>query len=554
MYAILLNGQFFLPHSARTHAGRFAECIILDQNSGNIVYVGPADNALVAETKTSGAEVYDMGGRVVLPGFVDGHMHLLMTGESMSKLDIGFCTNLVEIRNAIRAYAQANPDMPRLLIRNWWQSATDGIALASQLDDLDTRPIYIDANDLHSVWCNTAALQELGVEHLPDPPSGHIHRHDDGKPSGLLSEGAAVSIVWPFLSQASTPEEKMACLDTAFNAYISSGYTGVCELAAEENLWDLFSLYEARKGPLPLWVTAYWLVLPQESEADNLKQVEKAIDLYNQSKTPSGAGLRVGGIKIMCDGVVDACTAALREPYSHDNSKPAPMWTVESLTPVLKHADAAGLQCAIHAIGDQAIKVALDSLEKVGNALGRHRIEHLELCSPEDAQRLGPLGVIASIQPVHSDAAGLVAWPKLIGPTRCKHVFPYSLFADYGAVVALGSDCPTAPHDPLAKLYVATNRRSARKPELPDEVAPQFALKLAEAVTAATQGAAYACRADEQVGRLEPGLAANLAVLDMKWDHTKLLSAKVVQTWLRGRKVYCSGEIKSGTEGISELG
>lgn len=539
MPTILQNGRFFLPEPSRKSSGApFADCLVIDEDTGRIIHVGSPQDASVSTLRSSGAESRDMGGRVVLPGFVDGHMHLLMTGEAISKLDIGLCKNMDEIKSCIKSYAAANPDLPRLLCRNWFQSATNGVALASELDDIDPRPIFIDANDLHSVWCSTAALKELEVDDVPDPRGGHIERDENGKPSGLLSESAAITIVWPFLGRTSTTEQKLVFLERAFQAYVSAGYTSVAELAMDEPLWELLSLYESRKGPLPLRITAYWFILPRESESEVLKEVNRAIELHTQPGTESSSNRRIGGIKVVCDGVVDACTAALREPYSHDNSNAEPMWTVESLAPVLKHADAAGLQCALHAIGDQAIKIALDSLEQVGNTTARHRIEHLELCSPEDAQRLGPLGVVASIQPVHSDPAGLIAWPKLIGPARCNHVFPYSSLADYGAVLAIGSDCPTAPHYPLANLYIATNRRSAREPDFPEQVAPQFALKLIEAVTAATYGAAYACFADEMTGRLELGLAADLCVIDMEWDHTQLLQARVVETWSKGRRVF----------------
>ncbi|ETS87666.1 hypothetical protein PFICI_01494 [Pestalotiopsis fici W106-1] len=540
MAKVLRNGRFFLPQSGRQQNAAFADCIVIDQNTGKILQVGSAEDASIAAAIRAGADQRDMQGRVVVPGFVDAHMHLLMTGEAMSKLDIGACTSLADIQATIRAYAAANPSLPRLLCRNWWQSSTNGEALAVQLDDVDPRPIYIDANDLHSVWCNTAALEELRLEKLPDPPGGRIHRYDDGKPSGLLSEGAVISLVWPFLNKSHSLESKLAYLDTAFEAYISAGYTSVGELAMDESMWQLLSQYEARKGSLPLFVTAYWLITPQESLADALKQVDRAIELFTKPghDQQDGGRRRIGGIKIICDGVVDSCTAALREPYSHDNSNVEPMWTVESLAVVLKHADAAGLQCALHAIGDEAIKTALDALELVGNPSGRHRIEHLELCSPEDAQRLGPLGVIASIQPVHSDPAGLTAWPKLIGAGRCRHIFPYASFANFGAILAMGSDCPTAPHNPLANMYVATNRRSARKPELEDKVAPEFALKLADAVTAATMGAAHACFTDGRTGRLEAGYMADLAVVDMDWDPQMLLKATVVETWSRGQRIF----------------
>lgn len=542
MVKVLHNGRFFLPQISQQQNASFADCLVIDEDTGKILHVGSAGDASIDAAVREGADQHDMHGRVVVPGFVDAHMHLLATGESMSKLDIGACTSLAEIQATIRAYAAANPSLPRLLCRNWWQSSTNGEALAEQLDGIDHRPIYIDANDLHSVWCNTAALEELRLEKLPDPPGGHIHRDGSGKPSGLLSESAVIRLVWPFLSKSHSLEAKLAFLDTAFEAYISAGYTSVGELAMDESMWQLLSQYEAQKGSLPLFVTAYWLISPQESLEDVLKQVDRAIELFTppagQAQQDGGRRRRIGGIKIICDGVVDGCTAALREPYSHDNSNVEPTWTTERLSRVLKHADAGGLQCALHAIGDEAIKTALDALEAVGSPRARHRIEHLELCSPEDAARLGPLGVVASIQPVHSDPAGLTAWPKLLGAGRCRHIFPYAAFANFGAILAMGSDCPTAPHDPLANMHVAVHRRSARKPELEDKVTPEFALKLAQAVTAATRGAAYACFTDGWTGRLEAGYVADLAVVDMEWDPQMLLKATVVETWSRGQVIF----------------
>jgi hypothetical protein len=184
-----------------------------------------------------------------------------------------------------------------------------------------------------------------------------------------------------------------------------------------------------------------------------------------------------------------------------------------------------------------AIKIAIDSLEQVGNPSGRHRIEHLETCSPEDALRLGKLGITASVQAVHSDPAGLSAWPTLLGAERCKHVFPYKTFADNGAI-ALGTDAPTAPHFPLPNLYIASTRRSAQKPDFPGRTTPEFALSLGVSIGAATAGAAYSCFADKWTGKLEQGFAADLAVVDMEWAADKLLSARVKETWSKGNRIF----------------
>ena len=141
----------------------------------------------------------DMQGRICLPGFVDGHMHLLNLGLSLQKCDLKPCKSLKDIRETIRAYAEENPDVPRILCANWMHSMTGGKALASMIDDLDPRkrPIFIEAKDLHSSWLSSSALEELGVQDERDPEGGTIHRDENGRASGLLSESAAIAKVWP---------------------------------------------------------------------------------------------------------------------------------------------------------------------------------------------------------------------------------------------------------------------------------------------------------------------------------------------------------------------
>jgi predicted amidohydrolase YtcJ len=164
-------------------------------------------------------------------------------------------------------------------------------------------------------------------------------------------------------------------------------------------------------------------------------------------------------------------------------------------------------------------------------------IEHLETCSPDDAKRLGKLGITASVQAVHSEPAGLTAWPTLLGSERCKTVFPYKAFADHGSILALGTDAPTAPHLPLPNMYIASTRRSPRNDSV-DPTTPQFALSLAASVSATTLGAAYSCFTDKWAGKIEPGFVANLTVVEMEWEAKKLLEAKVVETWSNGKSIW----------------
>lgn len=542
MPTIIHNARVFIPAKGST-PHHFVSAVVVDEQTGKIIHVGQDTDAAIGDAKAAGATVRDAQGRVVLPGFIDGHMHLVQTGESLQKLNVRHCKNLAEIQAAIKAHAAAHPDLPRIFCRSWFHPSTDGNELATQLDGLDipgkNRPVYVDADDMHSAWLNTAALKEVGVADMQDPPGGAIRRDKDGKPSGILSETAAVGILWPFLSGLASPKDKLRFLQDAFDAYLATGYTGVVEMAMSEDDWASIQRYrEIHVGDLPLWLAAHWFIFPRSTAAENLEQVDRAIALHAQYNANTSPRCRIAGIKVMCDGVIDACTAALKDPYSHTGENAPAMWTLETLVPILKRADAAGLQCALHAIGDGAIKLAIDALEQVGNPAGRHRIEHLETCAPEDVPRLGKLGITASVQPVHLDPVNLQAWEKLLGPARCSHVFPYAALAEHGATMALGSDSPTAPFDPLPNMYVATTRKSALEPGFEGQITPQYALTLSAAVAAATTGAARSCFADGRVGILEKGLEANLVLVDMQWEAEKLLEAIVVETWIAGKKVY----------------
>jgi predicted amidohydrolase YtcJ len=534
---IFTNGRLFQTNASK-NSSNFHSALVV-QNS-KIVFIGDAHAAEVQSYRDAGSEVRDLGGRDVLPGFIDAHMHFLLLGQSLNKVQLDGSKNLEEIRSRIAKYAKANPEKERIMCSGWMHSMTNGEAKATALDDLDARPIFIDSKDLHFCWCNSAALKEMGVQGMEDPAGGAIERDGDGKASGLLSEACVLLIVWPYLAKVLPLEEKRAALQAAIRAYHAVGCTGIIDMAMDENAWEaILALREEDGGALPLRIAAHWAIMPGKSEEYRVRQVERAMELNRLYNSRTSPDLRIVGIKIICDGVVDACTAALAEPYTSNAHFEGPIWTPEMLGPVVKKACEAGLQCALHAIGDQAVHNAVNVLEKYGQPDQRHRIEHLELTSAEDAKRLGKLGITASIQPVHSDPAILRAWPNLLGPERLKRAFAYSDFSDHGAQLAIGTDSPTAPYNALSNLYVATTRQSARQPDARDApVNPNFRLDLVQAITAATKGAAYSCFAENRVGSLEVGKLADFCVVDMAWDGGRLLEAQVVETWYEGQKVY----------------
>ncbi|KAJ9610240.1 hypothetical protein H2200_005017 [Cladophialophora chaetospira] len=536
MTTIFKNARVFTGSQDESAYGKHS-CIIV--KADRIEYVGSDSDIAIEIATKSGATVVDLNQQTLAPGFIDGHMHLLEYGTSLQKISIEHCKTLTDIQTTIREAAKADRERPRILCRGWMHSMTNGDAFASDLEGLDElkRPIFIESKDLHSTWCNYAALEELGAQDMPDPPGGEIKRDEKGNPSGLMSEAAGIMIVWPHLARAASKEYKQFALRQAIKTYNAAGYTGTIEMAMDENGWE--ALLELRsKEELSIRLAAYWLIAPSKTDEENFRQVDRAVELWKQYNLESSPDFRIAGIKVIGDGVIDACTAALLEPYSSNGISIDPLWDAEMLKKVVQRADAAGLQCALHAIGDATIKMSIDALEPVASSGLRPRIEHLELTSPGDAKRLSDAGITASIQAVHADPAILRVWSTLLGEERRGRAFAYREFLDEGVAIALGTDSPTAPNLPLPNLYTATTRRSAREPETEEVVNKHFALPLLSAFSAATQGAAYSVFADKMVGRLQAGMKADFVVLDMEWLPEKLLQAKVVQTWYNGKQVY----------------
>jgi predicted amidohydrolase YtcJ len=529
---VFVNGRIYSPDPGNT----FVSAMVV--NGEKLEHIGFETDTAIIRAQTKGPTV-NLGNRIVLPGFIDGHVHILKFGLSLQKLDLLPCKSLSDIRQAIAFYAATHQSEPRLLCRGWIQSVTDGKALATALDDLDPRPIYIEALDLHSTWCNKAALVELEVNSKSDPPGGKIHRCQDGTASGLLDEAAQFNIVWPFLEGVASLDKKMSAIDAAFTAQKRAGYTGVVDMAMSEGDWEVLNIYRKERGELPLHVAAHWLVPYSNDTTDIDNHIDRAAALHLDYNRTTSPGFCINGIKLLCDGTVDGCTAALHQQYSGLSTVVDPIWPAKPFGAAIHRATKAGLQCAIHAIGDRAVQQAIDCLSQVPNlAACRHRIEHLEITTPEDATRLGQLGIVASVQPVHSDPATFDGWPEMLGTQRCKRAFAYQEFVDGGATLAFGTDAPTADHVALSNLYTATTRRSVLTPSLKDTVNAEYAVSLATAVSAATTGAAYASFADEWTGSLRPGFNADFVVLHMQWAPETLLEARVCQTWYKGKKTF----------------
>ena len=399
------------------------------------------------------------------------------------------------------------------------------------------RPVYLEANDFHSQWVNTAALAELGItDGTPDPIGGRIVREPStGHATGHLLENASIAVVWPFLADV-PPATRDRRLRAAMQAYVVSGVTATVDMALDGPTLASMARLEAT-GELDVRIIGHWLVHRTGDPATELAQVERVAELARRYASDR---LRVIGIKLIVDGTIDGCTAAMINPYA-DGSNCGAIWDVESMRAVVRAADAAGLQIALHAIGDLAVRTAIDALEDAAavNRLRerRHRIEHLEYVDPADVPRLGALGITASMQPVHCNPKYLGNWIAMLGEQRAERGFAWPEFRDTGATLAFGTDTPTAPHEPLHNMFIAATRRSPQDVDLPP-LRPDFALPLVDAIVHGTADAAWASWAEGRLGVLRSGALADIVVLDrnpVALDLGSLLDAQVLVTMSGGR-------------------
>jgi len=521
----------------------WAEALVVDGDT--IVFAGDAEGARAA-AGTDAATV-DLGGRLLLPGFTDAHTHLVMMGEALGRVGLTDARTLADIQERLGAARAAQPGAERLLGRGWlFDSVPGGAPTAAMIDAaVADVPVYLDANDYHSCWVNSAALAELGITRdTPDPLGGRIGRDADGEPDGMLYETAAQTHVWTFLAAQTDDADRDAAVERTLAAYAATGVTGAVDMAFDELGLAAFQRAAGRRGGnLPLRVAAHWFVENTGDEAANLAQVARAAELAETVRSP---WLRVVGIKLVVDGVIDACTAAMRHPYS-DGSNAAPIWPLSDIKPVVAAADAAGLQVALHAIGDLASDIALDALEHAAQINGsvprRHRIEHLEYAAPGTAERMARLGVTASMQPVHADPAIFDNWAAMLGDERVERAFAWPEYIEAGALLAFSTDAPTAPHEALPNMYIAATRRSALDGSFEPQH-PHFALPLAQALGHATRDAAASVGDGATRGRLEAGLAADFAIVDadpFAEGPEALLAAQVVRTVVAGLTRYDAG-------------
>jgi hypothetical protein len=535
---ILVNGKIWTENPKQPES----EAIAMEGN--RILALGPSAN--IRKLAAPNCQVIDLGGRRVVPGFNDSHVHLLAGGDSLISVQLRDAASAEEFRGRIGDYAKSLPKGAWVRNGLWdHQNWTPAVLPAHQLIDAVTpqNPVFVWRLDGHMALANGLAMKLAGLDrNTKDVPGGEIVRDKEGNPTGILKDHAT-SLVERIMPPSSE-RELDAALQAAMHEAASHGVTSV------QNLWDSTSdPFSAMKFREFQKFARSGMLTVRIYHANPLRDWKSLADTGIQAAFGSPL-LRIGNLKSFADGALGSETAWMDAPFSdrpgYSGLASADLADSAAYYASIAGADRAGLQISIHAIGDRAIHTVLDLFERAerenGPADRRFRIEHVQHLRPEDAARFERLGVIASMQPYHAIDDGRWA-AKELGPVRIQSSYAWRLLLDHGAVLAFGSDWPVAPLDPLMGIYAAATRRTldGRNPE---GWVPRQRITVAEAVHAYTVGSAFAEHQEQVKGSLEPGKLADLAVLTEDIFHSapaRLDKARVYMTVFDGRVIYRQG-------------
>jgi len=529
---VLRHGAIYTMNATRS----WAEAMAID--NGRIVYVG-SDSA-VKEWIGGRTKVIDLQGKMVLPSFHDSHVHPVSGGMELGECNLNGLSTQEQILEAIRRYAQQNPDAPWIRGGGWdLPIFPNGNPHKSLLDAIVAdRPAFLSAADGHSAWVNSRALEIAGItKDTPDTPSGRIERDPQtGEPTGTLREDAA-DLVATHLPEY-TPKDYVAGLRRGLEKANRFGITSFQEASADSNILEAY-LELDRKDEL----TARVVTAMYANPAEGLAQIPRLIE---RRKKYQGKQLRANAVKIFADGVIEARTAAVLQPYLDHGDLGKPNWEAEALKKIVPALDSAKFQVHIHAIGDRGIRMALDAFqaarEKNGSRDSRHHIAHLELIDPNDIPRFRQLGVVANFQPLwaYADLYITDLTEPALGPARSRWLYPIASVLKTGAVMACGSDWSVSSMNPLDAMQVAVTRRG-----LEDSTGaiwrPEERVELAPMLAGYTVNGAYVNFEEKETGSLEVGKAADLIVLSgniFEFPAHAIHRTKVLLTLLEGKEIY----------------
>ena len=536
---LYLNGTIYTMDAAQPRA----QAIAIDTMSGRIIAVGGNDE--VRRVGNRNAQVIDLHGKAMLPGFIDAHIHLLSEAYRSYYINAERCASEDEVAEMVRQRAAQTPAGQWILGGQWYKGLwpDQHFPTRASLDAAAPQhPVALWSKDGHLLWVNSLALQRAGISAAtPEPSNGAILRDSDGNPTGVLQEQEATSLVYNVIDRHD-PKLTRHLVEGKLQELQSRGITSIHDIEDNEALRLFQQLRD--EGILK---TRVQMILPRH-----------VLPELREIGLQAGFGddmLRLGGIKIFADGTLGSQTAAMLDGFEGNPDNRGILAIPEQeMRERVSAAAEMGISIAIHAIGDRAARVALNSIELAQHQLAdvgtdaqartaklRYRLEHVQLIAPEDLQRMQRMGVIASVQPFHAVADRDVAeryWGQ-----RHRRAYAYRTMQQMGIPLALGSDAPVETFDPLRILYAATARNDTetrqRPPWLPDQ-----ALPLAQALWAYTLGAAYAGAEEDSKGSLAAGKLGDAVVLRedvLSVPQEKMPENGVQATILGGNVVY--GEV-----------
>ena len=533
---IVLHGKIYTLNPKQP----WAEALAI--RGERIVAVG-SDTDIV-KLRSKDTKVIDAKSHLVLPGFADCHIHFIDGSFSLGRVNLEDSKDAADIQQRLREYGGKHPGSDWILGRGWnYAMFPTSLPDKKYLDEVfPDRPAFLEGYDGHTYWANSKALALAHItKDTPNPPNGIIVRDPQtGEATGALKE-AAQSLVAAVIPKP-TRGEKLAALRDGIRWANENGLTRVHSAGGD---FEEFDLYDEllRHGDLTLRFYVSYFQDPPELRPQDISAIEDARKKY------TGDWLSAGAVKFMIDGVIESHTAAMLEPYSDDPSlKDKLFWDPDKYKSAIAELDKRNLQLFTHAIGDYGIRTALDgyeNAERLNHTSGRRpRIEHIESVSTADIPRFGKLGVIASMQPLHSypNNDTLDVWARNIGPQRASRAWVWKTIAEDGGQLAFGSDWPVVTLNPFNGIQTAVTRQTSEG--LPkDGFVPSQRLSVAEAIRGYTLGAAFAGFRERTEGSLEPGKLADLIILSQNLfqiDPHMIDKTKVLATVVGGRVVFQS--------------
>jgi predicted amidohydrolase YtcJ len=481
--------------------------------------------------------VIDAGGRLLLPGFNDAHVHFVSGGEQLDSVQLNDVTSTAEFIRRIAERAKKTPKGEWIQGGDWDETKWPGSVLPTR-DLIDPvtpdNPVFLSRYDGHSYLANSAALKLAGVSaQTSDPPGGSIVRDAQGNPTGDMKD-AAFDLVLKVIPPPSH-DQLLRAVKRALEHAASLGVTSVQNM--DPDYADIAAYAELLQADE---LTTRIYAAPLITQVDD--QVKIGI-----RHAFGGPYLRIGAVKAFADGSLGSRTAYFFEPFGDEPGNHGllsdEMQPLSLMRDRMMKADAAGIQICTHAIGDQAISMILDLYTDAAKAHGpvdrRFRIEHAQHMAAKDFDRFAQLNVIASVQPYHAIDDGRWAEAR-IGHDRASRTYAFRTFLDHGVHLAFGTDWDVAPLNPMLGLYAAVTRATLDGKN-PNGWFPEQKLTVEESVRAYTLGSAYAEFQEKEKGSITPGKLADMVILSddiFSGDPTKIRDVKVLKTIVGGKVVW----------------